>query len=271
MNTPFSLDIESLPTLPVIAAQIIACVNNPNTSVQDVAEVIVKDQAMSTKILKLVNSAFYGFPKRIGTVSHAISILGFETVRGLVLGLSILDLFKVNEFDLVNFWRHSIRTASLNAFIAKKWAYPRYDEAFTIGLIHDVGKLLFMLKMPDTYHRILETDSDEMPLFQREKQAFGVDHAEAGAAMVQSWNFPDFYVQAIREHHQVPVMHPGPFSAVHMLYLSNCLDGWVQEKPSPTPEDVQRLLHFQIELQEVVDYMNAIHDEVNDFLKLFAK
>lgn len=271
MNTPFSLELESLPTLPVIATQIIACVNHPNTSVQDVAEVIVKDPAMSTKILKLVNSAFYGFPKRIGTVSHAISILGFETVRGLVLGLSILDLFKVNEFELVNFWRHSIRTASLNAFVAKKWAYPRYDEAFTIGLIHDVGKLLFMLKRPDEYHQILAADAEALPLIQREKAAFGVDHAEAGAAMVQSWNFPDFYVQAIRMHHQRPAVPSGTFSAVHMLYLSNALDTLVQMDSPPCTEDLQLLQHFQIDFQEVVDYMETIHNEVDDFLKLFAK
>lgn len=200
----FSLEIESLPTLPVIAGQVVQRLGDPNSSIQDVAELILKDQSMSVKILKLVNSAFYGFPKRIGTISHALSILGFETVRGLVLGISILDTFQVREFDLLRFWEHSIRTASLTSFMAMKANYPRRDEAFTVGLIHDVGKLVFMLKAPEQYHEVLE-QAGESNLIACETAILEMDHAFVGAQLAKAWNFPAMYIQAIECHHHDPV------------------------------------------------------------------
>ena len=141
----FSLDFDSLPTLPVILQQVMTEINNTQSSIKDIASIVERDQSMSAKILKLVNSAFYGFPKRIGTISHAVSILGFETVKSLVLGVAILDAFKIQEFNMFSFWEHSIKTASLSAYFAKKMSYPSPDEAFVVGLIHDIGKLIFMM------------------------------------------------------------------------------------------------------------------------------
>lgn len=121
----FSLDFDSLPTLPIIVQQVMTEINNPDSSIKDITLIIERDQSMSTKILKLVNSAFYGFSKRIGTISHAISILGFETIKSLVLGVSILDAFKIREFNMVSFWGHSIQTASLSTYLSFKLGYPK--------------------------------------------------------------------------------------------------------------------------------------------------
>jgi len=269
MNTKFSLEIESLPTLPVIAGQIMECVNNPGSSVQDVADVILRDQSMSTKILKLVNSAFYGFPKRIGTISHAISILGFETVRGLVLGLSILDMFQINEFDLLRFWKHSIRTASINAFLAEKFFYSRRDEAFTVGLIHDVGKLVFMLRAPDLYHEVLR-QAEDVDLLVCEQQLLGIEHAEAGALVARTWNFPEIYIQAIQQHHQVPVSPLIPISLPSMLYFANWIDELLEQEAEISPAQIERLKLLNLTFDELVAYMNSIHQEVHDFLQLLT-
>jgi len=266
MNSKFNID--TLPTLPVIAGQVLERLNNPNSSVQDIAEIILKDQSLSSKILQLVNSAFYGFPKRIGTVSHAISILGFETVRGLVLGVSILDTFKIQEFDLYRFWQHSIQSASLMSFLAEKWNYPRKDEAFTIGLIHDVGKLVFMLKAPDEYQEIWSEAASTR--LQQEITCFGLDHAELGAQVAAAWNFPANFIGAIQAHHiqpQLPIQHA---NLAHMCYFANLLDQFVVHPESLTPAQMSELEHLDFELSEVQSYIRSIQEEVTDFLKTLS-
>lgn len=264
----FSLDVESLPTLPVIAGQVMTCLNNPNSSIQDVADVILRDQSMSVKILKLVNSAFYGFPKRIGTLSHAISILGFETVRGLVLGISILDTFRVKEFDLVRFWEHSIRTASLMSHLADQLCYPRRDEAFTVGLIHDVGKLVFMLKAPDDYRQLLL--NPEGHTCAQEKELLQMDHAFAGAQVARAWNFPSTYVQAIGAHHLRPSLLFDLPTLKEMVYLTNLIDHHFEEKRALAEQDLQLIEKLDLNLTSLEEYLNSIRLEVQDFLKILA-
>lgn len=267
----FSLDIDSLPTLPVIAGSVMDCLNDPNSSIQDVADVILRDQSMSVKILKLVNSAFYGFPKRIGTLSHAISILGFETVRGLVLGISILDTFRVKEFDLLHFWEHSIRTASLMSFLADKFCYPRRDEAFTVGLIHDVGKLVFMLKAPDIYRQIVlqgEANPNTHPC-EQENELLQMDHAFAGAQVARSWNFPSSYVHAIETHHQRPGLPLDLPALKEMVYLANILDHYF-DGDVLDEEDLQLISNLDLTLETLEEYLESIRQEVQDFLRILA-
>jgi len=260
----FSLDIDSLPTLPVIATQIMECLNAPDSSVQDVADIILKDQSLSAKILKLVNSAFYGFPTRIGTISHAISILGFETVRGLVLGVSILDSFRVQEFDLLGFWAHSIRTASLMSYLSEQWVYPRRDEAFTVGLIHDVGKLVFMLQKPEAYHRLMLLDEN----LEQEIVIMGINHAQVGAKVAKHWNFPPHYIEAIELHHQKPVFLLESSDLHVMLYVANMLDALIQDQQNDLASELEELFQqLELNLEEVREYMLSTQDEVSDFLK----
>ncbi|PKL79435.1 MAG: hypothetical protein CVV27_01805 [Candidatus Melainabacteria bacterium HGW-Melainabacteria-1] len=263
----FSLDIDSLPTLPVIAGQVMECLNNPNSSIQDVADVILRDQSMSVKVLKLVNSAYYGFPKRIGTLSHAISILGFETVRGLVLGISILDTFRVKEFDLLRFWEHSIRTASLMSFMAARLCYPRPDEAFTVGLIHDVGKLVFMLKAPDLYHQVV-VQADINPCIQ-EQALLKMDHAFAGAQVARSWNFPSTYVQAIESHHHRPGLPLDLPSLKEMIYLANAFDHHFNGHQLDE-EDLQLFSKLDLTLESLDEYLASKQQEVEDFLRILS-
>lgn len=265
----FSLDIDSLPTLPIIATQIMECLNHPNSSVQDVAEIILKDQSLSAKILKLVNSAFYGFPKRIGTISHAIAILGFETVRGLVLGVCILDTFRVQEFDLLDFWGHSIRTASLMSYLSEQWGFPRKDEAFTVGLIHDVGKLIFMLQKPEAYHQVMAVDHERQLI--QEFQIMGINHADVGAKVAEVWNFPPDYVEAIKYHHQKPSLPLETNNGLReMLYFANSLDPIIEAETKLSPEQEQLLQHLGLDLGDIKKYMMSIQQDVSDFLRTLS-
>ncbi|PIQ26788.1 hypothetical protein COW36_00445 [bacterium (Candidatus Blackallbacteria) CG17_big_fil_post_rev_8_21_14_2_50_48_46] len=262
-----SLDFESLPTLPIIVQQVMLEINNPDSSMKDIAALIERDQSMSAKILKLVNSAFYGFSKRIGTIGHAISILGFETVKSLVLGVSVLDTFKIREFNMYEFWQHSISTASMAAFLAGKLGYPRKDEAFTVGLLHDVGKLVFMLKAPQIYRQILsEVESSSVPSLQLERRYLKMDHAFAGAQVARLWNFPPAYIQALDVHHSRSCLNDQPVSLRQVLYLGNLICHLI-EGDTEEAIDIKVFSRLNIDFEECQNYLQSIHAEIADFLQ----
>jgi putative nucleotidyltransferase with HDIG domain len=269
--TRFQLDIDALPTLPVIARQVLEHMNNPDSSIKDIASVVSKDQSMSTRILQLVNSAFYGFPKRIGTISHAISILGFETVKSLILGVSVIDTFKVREFDMLNFWRHSIETAALCSHIAGKVRYVRTDEAFTIGLIHDVGKLVFMLKVPEEYKLLLEKHQQQGgEMWVLEREAFDLEHAQVGAQIAQLWNFPLPFINAMEEHHLVSSAEAETGSLKQIVYVSNVLTNLTEENQEQSPDISQALQAMGLNEEELLDFLDNSYEEVNDFLNVLS-
>lgn len=263
----FLLDFDSLPTLPVIVQQVMKEMNNPYSSIKDIALIIERDQSMSAKILKLVNSAFYGFSKRIATVSHAVGILGFENVKSLILGVSILDTFKIKEFNIINFWKHSIQTASLSAYISKRLDYPQTEESFTLGLIHDLGKLIFMLKSPKIYHKILsEYTQSNQSILELERKYLKMDHAFVGAQVVRLWNFPSAYIQAIDGHHSQSCLNDQSVSLRQILYLSNLIchlnAGDLKE-----PVDIKIFSRFGINLEDTQKYLVSIETDIAEFLQ----
>lgn len=266
----FSLDIDSLPTLPIIVQQLMAEMNDPSSSIKDIAELIERDQSMSSKILKLVNSAFYGFSKRIGTISHATSILGFETVKSLVLGVSVMDTFKIREFNLLAFWEHSIQTASLSAFIAEKLRYPKKDEAFTVGLIHDVGKLIFMIQSPDIYRKI-QTEYLQIgtPLLQLERRYLKMDHAFAGAQVARLWNFPQAYIQAIDGHHNRSSLTDQPVSLRQVLFISNLLCH-LYAGDRDEALDIKIFQQLNLSIDDIQGHLKAMDPEIKEFLKYIS-
>ncbi|MEZ0375244.1 MAG: HDOD domain-containing protein, partial [Candidatus Sericytochromatia bacterium] len=183
------------------------------------------------------------------------------------LGISILDTFRVKEFDLLHFWEHSIRTASLMSFLADRLCYPRRDEAFTVGLIHDVGKLVFMLKAPDLYRQVVQQAETNPCLL--EQQLMKMDHAFAGAQVARSWNFPATYVHAIETHHQRPGLPLDLPSLKEMVYLASMLDHYYDGQQLPE-EDLQILSQLDLALEPLEDYLHSIRQEVQDFLRILA-
>ena len=270
----FSLDFDSLPTLPVIVQQVMTEINNTQSSIKDIASIVERDQSMSAKILKLVNSAFYGFPKRIGTISHAVSILGFETVKSLVLGVAILDAFKIQEFNMFSFWEHSIKTASLSAHFAKKMNYPSPDESFVVGLIHDIGKLIFMMKAPQEYRQILtEHSNTHVSYLLLERKYLKMDHAFAAGQVARLWNFPPAYIQAISGHHLKAALTDTPVSLRQILYVSNCVCHMLAEDRPYEPDanlDPKTLARFKITVEEAQEYLISIEPAIVEFLQIIS-
>jgi HD-like signal output (HDOD) protein len=198
-----------LPTLPTVLLTINKLLTNPRTSANDVGEAITSDQVIASKVLKLVNSAFYGFPGKVNTITHAIVILGFSTVKNIVLTTSILGAFDarktVGDFDLMAFWKHSVATGAIARLIAKEIGYRGQEEAFIAGLLHDLGKLVLALHAPEEFKACMEyASANDCLFYDAERQLLGVTHTDLGRWLQDRWNLPPDIASVLVYHHSSP-------------------------------------------------------------------
>ncbi len=222
--------ISSIPTLPSVIEKLTLLLQNPKTSAEEVGKAITTDQALASKVLKLVNSVFYGFPGRISTITHAIVILGFSTVKNVVLTASIFDAFrnksdKAREFDLENFWMHSIACGAASSSIAKQVGSSQREECFIAGLIHDLGKLILCRYLPDQFNQaLLYSRERHRLLYESENELFDCSHAQVGGYLTERWNLPATLQHAVKYHHNPSPAHD------HFLTTSivHCADIFVR-------------------------------------------
>jgi len=199
-------DIKNLPTLPSVATRVVAMTEDPNCSQQELAKVVELDPAIATKLLKLVNSPFYGIRGAIGSVQQALVFVGMTNIRNLVLSASVMELFDEGgdsaNFSRKDLWLHSLGTAFSARAIAKTARTVDPEIAFTAGLIHDVGKLIIDRFFHEDFVRIVELLKDrETVMADAESAVLGIDHSEIGAYLAQRWSLPDVLRDAIGYHH----------------------------------------------------------------------
>jgi HD-like signal output (HDOD) protein len=222
------VNLSSIPTLPSIIGQITDLLQNPKTSAEELGRAISSDQALAAKVLKLVNSAFYGFPGRISTITHAIVILGFSTIKNVVLTASILDMFKkksddTSDFDIGQFWMHSISCGAAAKSIAKFTDNKKKEECFIAGLIHDLGKILLYQYLPELFMEAYTFSIQNKQLFyESELQLFKISHQEIGGALAERWNLPQMLQQAIKYHH-APQPAQECFSTTAIVHCADIL------------------------------------------------
>lgn len=202
--------IHNLPTPPTVFAQVNKVINNPNTSAYQIGAIIAEDPALSAKILKLTNSAFYGLSRTVTSVKQAIVILGLDVVKSLVLSASVFETFsKRNSIDKVfldQFWRHSLLVAFMSRIISRTKNFPSFleaEESFSAGLLHDIGKLVILTHLPDEFAKIkaARLNSPNSATSFIEEQVLGFDHAAVGSYLCQKWNLPEHLTQSIHYHH----------------------------------------------------------------------
>ena len=195
--------IGDLPSVPALASEVMKLVENQNTTAEELRHVIDQDPAVAARILKVANSSLYGFSRAIETLSHAIALLGFRTVRNLVMAASLRQTFK--HFGLTEklLWEH----ATLAGIVALRLAsHPKIahdpEEAFTAGLLHDLGKIAFNNSSREQYGRVVaRVYNDGLSFVAAEREEFGFDHAELGACVADKWRLAESLVTAIRDHH----------------------------------------------------------------------
>lgn len=192
-------EAEDLPTLPTITTSALKLMENPKTSMKDLGQAIGTDQATTSKLLRIVNSAYYGFPRRITTISQALVVIGFEGLRSLIMGLSIQPMFKGDVGKIL--WRHSVTTAVGAKIITQKHGNVHPEESFVVGLIHDIGRLILSQYFPQefAYYGLHWYDSPR--ILKTEREVFGLDHAEIGSKLSTKWNLPSKIVESVQYHH----------------------------------------------------------------------
>ena len=200
-------NISTIPTLPTVLERITSLLRNPKTSAEEIGKAITKDQSLASKVLKLVNSAFYGFPGKISTITHAVVILGFATIKNIVLTASIFDTFKKGSqknigFDMEKFWVHSVACGAAAQTLAKHIGSKDREECFIAGLIHDIGKIIFCKYLPKEFGQVVKNVLKEnILIYDSEKQLFNTTHQEIGGVIVENWNLPANLRYAVCYHH----------------------------------------------------------------------
>lgn len=198
--------VNSLPSLPGVALQVIRITDDPYSTVRELNEAILQDQTITAQVLRLSNSAYYGYPRRIATVSEAIGILGFTTIRDLVMAASVHNILsrEVKGYQIAtgDIWRHSITCAMTSRAIARRVRYPEADRTFIAGLMHDIGKVVLNIYVADAYNEIIRRMKEErLPFAAVEEEVLGFTHAAVGARVAERWNLHPDHVEAIACHH----------------------------------------------------------------------
>lgn len=199
--------MDDLPVLPAVAARVLSF-DDETVSLQEMSHVLSGDPALTAALLKVANSAYYGFSRRLATVREAVLLLGFKQVRQVALGASLLNAFKHcagedDGFDLDLFWGHSIAVAVMAETAARKYNAGRPEEAFTAGVLHDIGVLAVRKALPTEFAAaIAMARRAGLSLWDAEMETFGFTHAQVGAALVERWQLPERLVEALARHHE---------------------------------------------------------------------
>ncbi len=218
-------NLTDMPALPTVVARLTRLIADPETTANDINDALSSDPGLVASILKLVNSAYYGFPRRITTITNAVVILGYTQVRNLALSAFVFEQFTGTTsvpFDIDGLWRHSIGSAFLGAQIAKTLAPKLEEDAFICCLLHDLGKFIQARNAELDLMLVLKRAGKKDILFHSaEIECLGYTHAELGAAVMEKWNLPKTLVDVVRYHHN-PL--EAPESAIRLACVTNIAD-----------------------------------------------
>lgn len=207
------VEVDRFPTLPSVAMEAIRLMEGEHSSFDSIADLLKSDQVLASKILHYANTAFVGARRRVTSISQAISVLGFDTVRIIILSVSIFDCFKgrlsQHKKNLVNFWLHSIGVAATAELLAKRLGFSSPDEAYIAGLVHDLGKLAIYIDSPVKFEKFChELDlqgtygvNQSLPL-DIEKSVLGTSHIDTGKMLANRWGLPESLARVMWLHHQ---------------------------------------------------------------------
>lgn len=274
--------LADLPPLPAIVTRIMQTVNNPNTSADELNKLISLDQGLASKLLRIVNSAYYGFPKRISTITHAVVILGFNTVRNLVLGVSAFGMLSKKAegqgLNRVQFWEHSIAVAVGSSLLAKK-KKPKtrsiVEEAFITGLLHDIGQLFLDCYFPVQYAvTLVYAERQNISMLEAEKKVLGIDHTIVGKKIAEQWNFPPSLVACIGSHHQ-PLAGSDYFEPSALVHAADWLAwrmqkgvGMVENMPEMDPAVSEWLAFSEADFEDLLREVEAQFGAACEMMKI---
>jgi putative nucleotidyltransferase with HDIG domain len=219
-------EMDCLPSIPSVFNEIIENLQKEDTSVDEIGQIIAKDLAMTAKLLKLVNSAFFGLRRQVSSPIDAVTYLGVDTIKSLVLAVNAFSSFDGRTTDLISFtglWTHSLEVADWSKRIAIDEGVHKSvaEESFIAGMLHDIGKLAFAANLPQEYEKAAKrAEEEQLPLYEAEDREFGANHADVGGYLLNLWGLPTEVVEAISSHHNPrnlePALELSPLLALHV-------------------------------------------------------
>jgi len=263
-------NIRNLPTPPIVFHQIQKVINDPNVSAEQIASILSEDPAMSAKVLRLTNSAFYGLSREVESVKHAIVIIGLEAIKNLVLSASVLDMFKGKDIDndfQEKFWRHSLATAFACRIVAKKFrnkimADP--DASFSAGLLHDIGKIIISCFLDAEFAQFKEVRTNDKNSLDNEieQQLFGFTHAEIGGFLTESWKIPEKLTEAIANHHNITEVNTD-----HAFTIIVATANWLSKKTFYEPDEQYKVGKLDSKIIEFLEIDDDVIEKLEDTLR----
>jgi HD-like signal output (HDOD) protein len=210
------LEVKDLPTLPSVLEKVSKLVEDHSSSSEQVARLIAMDQVLSAKVLKMVNSPIYGFPRRIGTIQHALVLLGFGVIRGLIISTSVFDIMAKS---MVGLWEHSVGCALACSSIAKRAGLEDPEEYAVSGLLHDLGKVVALVQLPEVKAEVERlVASEDLSYLEAERRIMGFGHDRINAWLASHWNLPPNIKEGLTLHHdpEKARLYPNMARVIHV-------------------------------------------------------
>ena len=269
--------MDKLSSVPVVYTQLDEAIRNSRVSSGHISAIISQDTALTARLLRIVNSAFYSFPRKIDTISRAVIIVGTQQLRDLALATSIISSFQnipERHLTVESFWQHSIACGLASRIIASYFKEPNVERYFVAGILHDIGRMVLVTKAPEQSDRIFTAAADaNKPLSQIEQDILGYDHAAVGSSLIQLWQLPKSFEEIIMYHHtprqatlyalETSVVHIAD-AIVHAMELGNSGEHCVP----PISEEAWSSIGLSIDLlpyiMDMVD--KQFNDAVNGFI-----
>ncbi|MCU6435737.1 HDOD domain-containing protein [Undibacterium sp. Jales W-56] len=254
--------IKELPTLPLVAQDLLSNLDDDNISLDEISEKVARDQSLAAGVLRAANSSFYGSNSKVVTIQQAVSMLGIRRVKNLIRLTAISNSFppsRCRNFDFQAFWSHSIATAECAELISRT-LHMKHDFAFTAGLLHDIGRLVLVTRFPAQYEQvILHRQQEDCYLLQAEQAVMGIDHVVAGLALADQWQFSEAIHDAIRGHHDPEI--EGLNSVASIVHIANAVVHGLD------------LSHIEDDLVPLISETawNTVRLDKSDYLRIFRE
>ncbi|WP_285905519.1 HDOD domain-containing protein [Pseudodesulfovibrio pelocollis] len=269
---------DDLPYSPEVLGKLFAQTGDSSmASLEDVGKTVGKDQGLTTRILRVANSAYYGLQAEVVSVSRAAAVLGMHEIRNIVLTLGVNGLTAgytmPDDFDLAEYWRHQFYVGMIAREVSRVTEVGKSDIMFTAGLLHDIGKLIVALRRPADWAAIRElADEEGIPDAEAEDEYWGLDHAVIGALVLKSWDLPPALVEPVNWHH-APELSPGHSNEATVICLADCAAHAVDDDDEYFVSRLQALCpDLEMELDEIMEVAEELAEskDIEQFVRLLA-
>ena len=262
-------ELERLPAQPSVAVRTVWVADQPTSSAKDLAAALTADPALTARVLRLANSAYYGLSRRIADVTFAVTVVGFPTVRAMA-AVHASGLFEPGDHTVPDgYWEHSVATATVCSVLAPR-AGVRPNQAFPLGLLHDLGTALLFRADPERFLAVQAEARDGRPLRAAEKAAYGLAHDEAAARVFSAWRFPETFIEAVADHHT----HPATLAEPHALLLvaAEAVASRLVKTPAYELEHGQNtgLRALNLDVTDALAIARQVEDDVAQLLHAFS-